>query len=52
MIAVIHQPRWEIFKLFDDLLLLSPNGKTAYTGPIHFVEEYFTSLGYMVSLIY
>lgn len=33
VVAVIHQPRLEIFNTFDDLLLLAPGGLTAYIGP-------------------
>lgn len=33
VVAVIHQPRLEIFTTFDDLLLLAPGGLTAYIGP-------------------
>lgn len=33
MVAVVHQPRLEIFRSFDDLLLLAPGGVTAYIGP-------------------
>jgi ABC-type multidrug transport system ATPase subunit len=33
VVAVIHQPRLEIFDSFDDLLLLAPGGVTAYIGP-------------------
>jgi ABC-type multidrug transport system ATPase subunit len=46
--AVIHQPRYEIFKQFDDLILLAPGGKVAYVGPIAEVEPYFSSLGFKV----
>lgn len=31
--AVIHQPSWETFCLFDDLILLAKGGLTAYAGP-------------------
>lgn len=31
VVCSIHQPSWEIFKLFDDLLLLS-SGETVYFG--------------------
>lgn len=31
--AVIHQPSWETFCLFDDLILLAKGGLTAYYGP-------------------
>lgn len=48
--CTIHQPSAEIFKLFDNLLLLSPGGKTVYFGPIgengtEFLE-YCSRLGY------
>lgn len=33
VVAVIHQPRREIFESVDDLLLLAPGGTTAYIGP-------------------
>ncbi len=32
IVAVIHQPRWEIFRLFDDLTLLTSHGSVAYSG--------------------
>ena len=32
IVAVIHQPRWEIFRLFDDLTLLTSSGTVAYSG--------------------
>lgn len=31
--AVIHQPSYETFCLFDDLILLAKGGVTAYYGP-------------------
>ena len=41
VITVIHQPRYEIFNMFDNLLLLGKGGKTIYLGPVTRVEEYF-----------
>jgi len=35
VVAVLHQPRFELFALFDDLLLLAPGGKTAFLGTIY-----------------
>ena len=32
VVAVIHQPRLEIFNTFDDLLLLAPGGVTTFIG--------------------
>ncbi|KAI9344655.1 P-loop containing nucleoside triphosphate hydrolase protein [Obelidium mucronatum] len=46
VVSVIHQPRYEIFQQFNDLLMLVPGGKTAYIGPTCFVVEYFKELGY------
>ncbi|PRP78516.1 abc transporter family protein [Planoprotostelium fungivorum] len=46
VICVIHQPRAEIFKLFDNVLLLSGNGKPSYFGPTRKAKQYFTRLGY------
>ena len=34
VVAVVHQPRWEIFRLFDDLTLLTSHGSVAYSGPM------------------
>ncbi|KAJ3005446.1 UNVERIFIED_CONTAM: hypothetical protein HDU68_004605, partial [Siphonaria sp. JEL0065] len=46
VVSVIHQPRYEIFQQFNDLLMLVPGGKTAYIGPTKFVVEYYKELGY------
>ena len=40
----IHQPRYSIFKLFDQLLLLS-HGETVYHGPAREALEYYTQCG-------
>lgn len=45
VVAVVHQPRAEIFRSFDDLLLLAPGGRTVYAGPQADVLPYFTGLG-------
>jgi ABC-type multidrug transport system ATPase subunit len=45
--AVIHQPRYEIFCMFHDVLLLGKGGKTVYLGPTEQAAEYFESLGMM-----
>lgn len=46
VVAVIHQPRTEIFEIFDDVLMIAPGGKTAYLGPTKEARPYFESLGY------
>ncbi len=44
---MLHQPRYEIFKQFDDVIILAPGGRTAYFGPRDKVIEYFESLGFV-----
>jgi ABC-type multidrug transport system ATPase subunit len=46
VISVIHQPRVEIFKKFDDVLCIAPGGRTAYLGPTLACRPYFEKLGY------
>mmetsp|Transcript_9576 Transcript_9576/g.25930 ORF Transcript_9576/g.25930 Transcript_9576/m.25930 type:complete len:809 (-) Transcript_9576:601-3027(-) len=45
-IMVIHQPRYSLFTLFDDVLLLGKGGKTVYLGPSAGAKPYFESLGF------
>jgi ABC-type multidrug transport system ATPase subunit len=44
VVAVLHQPRVEIFAAFDDMLLLGPGGVTVYHGPaseaVHYVSTH------------
>ena len=44
-IAIIHQPREQIFYGFDQLLLLS-QGRSVYSGPTDEVQGYFEGLGF------
>ncbi|KAI8910117.1 P-loop containing nucleoside triphosphate hydrolase protein [Gorgonomyces haynaldii] len=46
VVAVIHQPRVEIFRKFDDVIMLAPGGRTAYMGPTSGAREYFERLGF------
>lgn len=46
IVAVIHQPRYEIFTEFDDLLMIAPGGCTAYLGLREKICTYFESLGF------
>ncbi|XP_062852054.1 ATP-binding cassette sub-family G member 8 [Trichomycterus rosablanca] len=41
----VHQPRSDIFQLFDLVVLLS-SGSAVYCGPAKDMVQYFTSLGY------
>ncbi|KAJ3015720.1 UNVERIFIED_CONTAM: hypothetical protein HDU68_012591 [Siphonaria sp. JEL0065] len=47
IVAVIHQPRLEIFEAVDDVLMIAPGGLTAYIGPVDQVQEYFKALGFL-----
>ena len=44
-IAIIHQPREQIFYGFDQLLLLA-QGRSVYAGPTEEVQTYFEGLGF------
>jgi ABC-type multidrug transport system ATPase subunit len=46
IVAVLHQPRIEIFRKFDDVLMLVPGGRTAYSGPSQLAAHYFHSIGF------
>ncbi|WVZ84105.1 hypothetical protein U9M48_031167 [Paspalum notatum var. saurae] len=43
--AVVHQPSYTLYNMFDDLILLAKGGLMVYNGPVKSVEEYFTTLG-------
>ena len=45
IVATIHQPRSNIYTMFDKLLLLS-KGKTMYFGPRSEAVQYFSSIKY------
>ncbi|KAF8981030.1 hypothetical protein BGZ46_003324 [Entomortierella lignicola] len=45
VILTVHQPRSDIYELFDDLLLLS-QGKVVYFGKAQAAAAYFESLGH------
>ncbi|CBZ52096.1 putative ABC transporter [Neospora caninum Liverpool] len=44
-LVVIHQPRVEVFELFDEILLLA-QGRCLYNGPRSQMEAYFSALGF------
>eukprot|EP00762_Andalucia_godoyi_P007477 ANDGO_07789.mRNA.1 Putative white-brown complex homolog protein 30 len=49
VVAVLHQPRFEIFEMLDAVLLLAKKGRTAYFGPASESLAYFTAtLGYNI----
>lgn len=45
ILVVLKQPSYELFKLFDSVMILS-EGAIAYMGPRKKAEPYFKSLGY------
>uniref|UniRef100_A0A8C5UE88 ATP binding cassette subfamily G member 2 (Junior blood group) n=1 Tax=Malurus cyaneus samueli TaxID=2593467 RepID=A0A8C5UE88_9PASS len=45
IIFSIHQPRYSIFRLFDNLTLLAA-GRVLYHGPAQHAIEYFQAIGY------
>lgn len=47
ILAVIHQPRYEIFEMFHKVLLLGKGGRTVYFGLTSEVESYFEKLGFI-----
>ncbi|XP_065186637.1 uncharacterized protein LOC135817389 [Sycon ciliatum] len=46
VVTVIHQPRYEIFKMFHSVLLLGKGGRTVYLGPSEKALPYFQGLGF------
>lgn len=46
VVMVIHQPRYDLFRIMDELLLLS-NGRLAYNGPTLKAQGHFNALGLM-----
>ena len=48
VVAVIHQPRTDIYDMFDSLMLLGIGGRTVYHGPAEKCREYFENLGYQL----
>lgn len=45
VICTIHQPRSQLFALFDQLVLLSA-GQIVYHGPAAYAQQYFASIGH------
>ncbi|KAI5107736.1 ATP-binding cassette sub-family G member 2 isoform X1, partial [Silurus meridionalis] len=46
IIMSIHQPRYSIYQLFDNLTLLV-SGKQVYHGPAHDALDYFANIGFV-----
>lgn len=46
VVAVLHQPKNEIFEQFDNVLLLGVGGRTVYLGPASEMTDYFARIGF------
>ena len=46
IVSVIHQPKHEVFALFDEVLLLGQGGMTCYYGPTEGMAVYFEKRGF------
>lgn len=46
VVAVVHQPRREIFELFDDCILLQPGGVAVYAGEADGAVGHMQDLGF------
>jgi len=52
VVAVIHQPRAEIFDSFDEVLMLAPGGITTFFGHQDNLETYFKDMGFIFDTRY
>eukprot|EP00928_Gymnodinium_smaydae_P006646 TRINITY_DN12365_c0_g2_i1.p1 TRINITY_DN12365_c0_g2~~TRINITY_DN12365_c0_g2_i1.p1 ORF type:complete len:798 (-),score=143.32 TRINITY_DN12365_c0_g2_i1:123-2516(-) len=48
VVMSIHQPRYSLFTLFNEVLLLGVGGRTVYLGPSGAALPYFRSLGFRI----
>ena len=46
VVMVVHQPRYSLFTLFDNVLLLGMGGRTVYLGESTGALPYFRDLGF------
>lgn len=46
IVTVIHQPRYSVFSLFHEVLLLGKAGRTAFQGASSAALPYFASIGF------
>lgn len=49
VIMVIHQPRYSLFTLFDEVLLLGVGGHTVYQGSSQGALPYFQGIGFQMA---
>ncbi|GMH92516.1 hypothetical protein TrVE_jg6745 [Triparma verrucosa] len=48
VVTVIHQPRYQIFKMFDSVTLLAVGGHVVFQGAPTINVDYFKSIGYQL----
>eukprot|EP00117_Sycon_ciliatum_P009577 scpid60499/ scgid11811/ Putative white-brown complex homolog protein 30; Putative non-intrinsic ABC protein 12; WBC-related protein 1 len=46
IVMVIHQPQYDIFQQFDNVILMEAGGRIAYQGPVPTAKTFFDSIGY------
>ena len=46
VIAVLHQPSYQIFELFDDAIFIARDGYSVYVGPASEAMTFFSSQGF------
>eukprot|EP00117_Sycon_ciliatum_P028931 scpid105157/ scgid23146/ ATP-binding cassette sub-family G member 2 len=46
IVMVIHQPQYDIFQQFDNVILMEAGGRIAYQGPVQEAKMFFDSIGY------
>eukprot|EP01135_Chromosphaera_perkinsii_P008573 Nk52_evm15s1401 gene=Nk52_evmTU15s1401 len=47
VVAVVHQPKYEAYKLFDNVILLAKDGQVGYQGPPLAILEYLELKGFV-----
>ena len=51
VIATLHQPRQEILNLMHKLVLLAPDGRVVYCGPVLNLADHFSKIGNCIIVI-
>jgi ABC-type multidrug transport system ATPase subunit len=50
IICSIHQPRSDIFAIFDNIIILTNGGRIAFAGPNRKMVKYFSTMGHELPL--
>lgn len=46
VIVVLHQPSYQIYEMFDDVIFLARGGNSVYVGPASGAMAYFSNTGF------